>query len=46
MEKIKLTDEINALKETNQKNVLESQSFKLKITEQKSVIDAQKEKLR
>lgn len=46
MEKIKFTDEINALKEINQKNEIESQSFKLKITEQKSVIDAQKEKLR
>lgn len=45
MEKIKLIDEINALKETNQKNEAECQNFKLRISEQKSMIDSQKEKL-
>ncbi|XP_055316913.1 protein Cep89 homolog [Sitodiplosis mosellana] len=45
VEKNKLNDEINALKEMNQKIEVESQSFKLRITEQNSVIDLQKEKL-
>lgn len=44
-EKVKLNDEINALKGMNQKNEVESQNFKLRILEQKSVIDSQKEKL-
>lgn len=46
VEKIKLNDEISALKESNQKHEIENQNFKLRITEQKSLIDSQKEKIR
>lgn len=44
-EKAKLIEEINALKEVNQRVENECQTLKLKLTEQKSAIDAQNEKL-
>lgn len=45
VEKTKLSDEISALKESNQKQELENQHFKMRITEQNAMIDSQKEKI-
>lgn len=45
LEKVKLSEEIGALKELNQKIEIDGQNLKLQIVEQKSTIDSQNEKL-